>query len=286
MGDFDIILDHIESKMLEASHTLRGACKSTGESPTPDVKNPLVCQVKNISPSNVPFLIPFIGAIMLRLFKSTAVHPLDGSVTTSGLVICGNGETPVDTFLDLDLETVSSSKQPSSCRTGTMPFMARGVLNLNNKEFTRGLHHDLESLLYTVVWQGVGYKGHKTPKRGDILADWRKDSWSKSLNAKTLFITSEAIGPNSMDEVLEYVEDEELQTRCQGIGTCFHDANIDAGNAKRLNNIAWRKLSFQERLLTDKGKEKVAPPVTYVEWMKGAGEDPLCPCCQQMGDTQ
>ncbi|KAH8111380.1 hypothetical protein DFH11DRAFT_632960 [Phellopilus nigrolimitatus] len=285
MGDFDIILDRIESKMPEASHTLRGACKLTGESPTLAIKNLSVFQVKDIGQWDAPFLIPFIGATMHKLFRTTVVRPLDGSVATSGFVNCENKETPVDTFLDFDLEIVSPSKQSSNHRTGTAPFMARKVLDLSNKEFTRGFHHDLESVLYTVVWQGVGYKGYKIPKKGDILADWRKGSWKKILGAKREFIRENS----TMMEVLEYIEDEKLRFQCRGIGTCFQDAHANVGVQEALKNEKWRKLTIEERLLAAKTTPQVAamttPPVTYTQWMEGAGEDLSCTCCQQTGDT-
>ncbi|KAH8111391.1 hypothetical protein DFH11DRAFT_633596 [Phellopilus nigrolimitatus] len=223
---------------------------------------------------------------MDKLFRSTVVLPLDGSVATSGFVNCENKETPVDTFLDLDLEMVSPSKQSNNHRTGTVPFMAREVLDLSNKEFTRGLHHDLESVLYTVVWQGVGYMGYKIPKKGDILADWRKDSWKTIQGAKRLFIREK----NTRKEILDCIEDKKLRFHCQGIGTCFQEADVKVDVQEVLESKKWLKLTIEERILAANATMQVAamaaPSVTYAEWMRGAGEDPSCACCSQSGDTQ
>ncbi|KAH8110012.1 hypothetical protein DFH11DRAFT_845208 [Phellopilus nigrolimitatus] len=216
---------------------------------------------------------------------------LHGDISISNIAFYRNDKNEIiAVLLDFDLASYFPLKQSSNHRTGTAPFMAREVLNLNDKDFTRALHHDLESLFYIVVWYSVGYKGYKIPKKGDILADWRKGSWEKILVAKNQFISGNAIQPASMAAVLKHVEDEDLRFCCKGIGSCFHDADADAGYQQTLANIKMRELSRPERALAEAAASKapmtLAPPVTYAEWMKGAGEDPSCTCCQQMGATQ
>ncbi|KAH8111381.1 hypothetical protein DFH11DRAFT_632965 [Phellopilus nigrolimitatus] len=223
---------------------------------------------------------------MHKLFRTTVVRPLDGSVATSSFVSYENEETPVDTFLDFDLDIVSPSKQSSNHRTGTVPFMAREVLDLSNKEFTRGFHHDLESVFYVVVWQGAGYKGSKVPKKGDILAEWRELSWNKIPAAKELFIREKS----TRKVILDCIEDEKLRFRCQGLGTCFQKENVKFDVQEILEDEKALELTIEERILAAKATTQTAamtaPPVTYAQWMKGAGEDPSCTCCSQSGDTQ
>ncbi|KAH8111371.1 hypothetical protein DFH11DRAFT_630305 [Phellopilus nigrolimitatus] len=196
----------------------------------------------------------------------------------------------VAVLLDFDLASYFPFKQSSNHRTGTAPFMAREVLNLDNKEFTRDFHHDLESVFYTVVWYGVGYYGYTIPKKGDVLAKWRKGSWGDIMEAKEIFITSEGTGPSSMKRVFKYIEDKEIRIHCQGIGKCFYDASAVVTAHKTLENERWYEMSFEEKLLADDATEQVAaitaPPVTYVKWMKSSGEDPSCTCCPKSGDTQ
>ncbi|KAH8110010.1 hypothetical protein DFH11DRAFT_1807262 [Phellopilus nigrolimitatus] len=213
----------------------------------------------------MPFLIPFIGASMQRLFISTAVLPLDGSVNTSGFVIYdnGDGETPVDILLDLGLEKVSPSKQSSNHRVGTAPFMARDVLNLSKNELTRGLHHDLES-------------GHIIPKKGDILAEWRKGYWSDILVTKRDFISDQ----KTMKSILDHIENPLFRARCRAIGDQFFIAAGD-GLSLQVQQTRLRRSdqSLQEALATEiegttKGNNTSAPVVTYAEWMKAAFENP------------
>lgn len=52
--------------------------------------------------------------------------------------------------------------------------------------------HELESILYTSVWQGVGYKGARPPNYGDPLITWRRGTWSEVHSFKRSFIYNPA----------------------------------------------------------------------------------------------
>ncbi|KAH8104378.1 hypothetical protein DFH11DRAFT_1864779 [Phellopilus nigrolimitatus] len=268
---------------------LRDACMTKGEIFEVREFRALVMReyfrIYDLKPKDFWAVIVQIVKCLHTLFVRLKMLHGDISISNIAFYLSEKNEI-VAVLLDFDLASYFPFKQSSNHRTGTAPFMAREVLDLSNKEFTRGFHHELESAFYTVVWHGVGYKGYKIPKKGDILADWRKGSWKKILGAKRSFIRE----PSTMMEVLDYIEDKELRTHCQGIGTCFHDASAEVTAQQKLANIKWRKLSFQEKLeaadVTTQVAAMTAPPVTYAEWMKGADEDPSCTCCQPPGDTQ
>ncbi|KAH8111406.1 hypothetical protein DFH11DRAFT_1880016 [Phellopilus nigrolimitatus] len=272
---------------------LRDACMRKGEIFEVREFRALVMReyfhIYDLGPRDFWSVIVQIAKCLHTLF--VRLKMLHGDISISNIAFYRNDKNEIiAVLLDFDLASYSPFKQSSNHRTGTAPFMAREVLNLNDKDFTRALHHDLESLFYIVVWYSVGYKGYKIPKKGDILADWRKGSWEKILVAKNHFISGNAIQPASMAAVLKHVEDEDLRFCCKGIGSCFHDANAEVTAQIKRDNIKMRALSRPERVLAEAAASKapmtLAPPVTYAEWMRGAGEDPSCTCCLQSGDTQ
>ncbi|KAH8111374.1 hypothetical protein DFH11DRAFT_1745828 [Phellopilus nigrolimitatus] len=226
-----------------------------------------------------------IYQLMQMLFMTTMVLRVDTGVTATCFCKKEKRE-PLDAMLDFDLSSFSPHARARSQRTGTVPFMAREILKRSDrKEVICALHHDLESLFYVAIWQGVGYRGSKAPQKGDILADWKKDYWSDAMNTKTLLITGRPTAPHSMEAVLKYMEDKRLRIHCQGIGYCFRDANAEVTAQRVLEDEKWLKLSFEERLLATTQETAITvPAVTYAKWMKGAGEDPSCTCCPQKED--
>lgn len=85
-------------------------------------------------------------------------------------------------------------------RSGTTPFMAIETLDLNSPGYKHHLCHDLESILYVVVWHGLGYRHklhiyptennryNKDRKQRDILKGWRAGSWRHvKIQKETLF---------------------------------------------------------------------------------------------------
>jgi hypothetical protein len=97
-------------------------------------------------------------------------------------------------LIDYDLATMPPfDKDPTSKHlTGTAPFMAYELLCLDpNVTYQHGLHHDLESCFYCMIWHGVGYKTNKKftkLKKVDILRDWRVGAWKTIAGRKFSFV--------------------------------------------------------------------------------------------------
>lgn len=63
----------------------------------------------------------------------------------------------------------------------------------SGERYRHHLVHELESILYTAVWQGVGYKGARPPTYGNPLATWRRGTWSEVYSSKRTFIDQPAV---------------------------------------------------------------------------------------------
>ncbi|KAH8111404.1 hypothetical protein DFH11DRAFT_1546791 [Phellopilus nigrolimitatus] len=277
----DVLLDRVESERPEANERsieLREAWKICSMYTRDRISvTPPVYELVDGSPWKV-----LIYQLMQMLSMTPMVLRVGVDVTATGFCKKEKRE-PQDARLDLG--SFSPYAYAISQRTGAVPFMAREILERSDrKEVICALHHDLESLFYVAIWQGVGYRGSKAPQKGDILAEWKKDSWSDAMNAKTLLITGRPTAPHSMEAVLKYMEDKRLRIHCQGIGYCFRDANAEVTAQRVLEDEKWLKLSFEERLLATTQDTITVPAVTYAKWMKGAGEDPSCTCCPQKED--
>ncbi|KAH8111400.1 hypothetical protein DFH11DRAFT_1546788 [Phellopilus nigrolimitatus] len=137
---------------------------------------------------------------------------------------------------------------------------------------------------------GVGYKGYKIPKEGDILVMWRKGPWSDIMMEKELFINK----PEPRTAVLDFIEDDKLRVRCQRIRERFFISNKKADDLRlqHQQGEVLLGLSLEEAMLPENmekiahGKPALASAVTYVEWMQAAIEDPSCTCCSKKSTTQ
>jgi hypothetical protein len=119
----------------------------------------------------------------------------------------------VAVLIDYDLATMPPfDKDPTSKhRTGTAPFMAYELLNLDfNATYQHGLHHDLESCFYCIIWHGVGYKTNKKftklrtmphLPRADVLRDWRVGAWKKIASSKFNFVVEVASSRNALTQI-------------------------------------------------------------------------------------
>lgn len=70
-------------------------------------------------------------------------------------------------------------------RIGTAPFIAREVLR--GDPYKHNLRHDLESLMYVLIWYMFGYRIKEMPQK-DPLRKWRKGDSSSMLEAKALLL--------------------------------------------------------------------------------------------------
>ena len=119
-----------------------------------------------------------------------AIGPLDPTSRTETGVACV-------VLLDFDPATfaLTGSAQEgwkSEYRLGTKPFMAIETLDTTAGQHTHLYAHELESILYALVWLGVGYRGaeHPTVPRNqpDILRKWRVGNWEEVCSAKKDFL--------------------------------------------------------------------------------------------------
>lgn len=89
--------------------------------------------------------------------------------------------------------------------------MAIETLDVESKHpYTHHYVHELESILYTAIWYGVGYRDAEYPqkkKEFDYLAGWRKGTWKEVRIEKRHFLRSPW-------EVLSYLGKGEIRYFC------------------------------------------------------------------------
>lgn len=119
-------------------------------------------------------------------------------------------------LLTTDIAAGESNTDKCQERSGTAPFMA--IESLDNSLFPEYVHelcHGLESLLYSSVWHGVGYRwkegkgpmiwdGHKNV---DLLRGWRVGSWKDVVKEKVDFLGSAV-------DICDYIDHEDLSQKC------------------------------------------------------------------------
>jgi hypothetical protein len=116
-------------------------------------------------------------------------------------------------LIDYDLATMPPFDKDSTSKhlTGTAPFMAYELLTLDsNATYQHGLHHDLESCFYCMIWHGVGYKTNKKltkfrtvadPHGVDVLRDWQVGSWTIIAEKKLNFFVSADSSRNVLRQI-------------------------------------------------------------------------------------
>ncbi|KAJ7628532.1 hypothetical protein FB45DRAFT_39871 [Roridomyces roridus] len=104
---------------------------------------------------------------------AVTVHPLSSDVATAGAADASAIATPVSPTgprraltIDFDYSRVkeretpvSTNKSPVGHRTGTVPFMAVEVLLRGDQLQAHEAKHDLESMLYVLIWLCLYYAG-------------------------------------------------------------------------------------------------------------------------------
>lgn len=124
----------------------------------------------------------------------------------SGFLTSVKGELPVANMKSSTVSGVSAdSSAPTSLykaastgeednndichRSGTMPFMAIEALDLKLSPYIHDICHDLESIFYTSVWHGVGYRSTESARqKHDILRGWRMGTWEQVVIKKNSFL--------------------------------------------------------------------------------------------------
>ena len=121
---------------------------------------------------------------------------------------------PIAVLIDFDLAIKSPLDKPSSEEhVGTVPFMSREYLLYPDCDY--GLHHDLESFYYCVIWHGLGYETldkYPCEKGGqdDILKDWRVGSYRQMALIKSAHLASDI-----MHEISDSFLDESFAEKCK-----------------------------------------------------------------------
>ena len=112
---------------------------------------------------------------MHTIFVKRKPEILHRDISFDNIVYYEKGEEVVGILIDFDLASYYGHEATTESRSGTAPFMAREVLNLP-RPYVHGLHHDLESLLYVVLWFGLQFDEQKDElalKMKDVLRPWR-----------------------------------------------------------------------------------------------------------------
>ncbi|THH04541.1 hypothetical protein EW145_g5443 [Phellinidium pouzarii] len=198
-------------------------------------------------------------------------------------------------LLDFDLASLPHQGHDSRHRTGTAPLMAREVLNAAEKAYTHGVHHELESLLYIIVWHGMGYKGYTLPKgTEDTLVMWRKGTWENILQHKKTFIQDQS----EASKIISKIRDRKLANHCNPILNCYTKAYLAKLAVQvELNDLRDAKVAEMEseglEPVWEEGKVASERAVSFAEWMKAANvqldeSDKVkgCECCAQLVQPQ
>lgn len=153
----------------------------------------------------------------------------------------------VGVLIDFDLATYplpNGDDDPTSHhRFGTKPFMAIETLDTESREpYTHHFIHEMESILYTVVWQGVGYRGAELPLKNkdlDYLAKWRKGPWTDVRDSKKGFL-------DKPSTILRHIQDSTLVGFCLNLSTC-----INARYKAILDHKSWKSMALFQQIVQD-----------------------------------
>lgn len=164
-------------------------------------------------------------------------------------------------LLTTDIAAGESNTGKCQERSGTAPFMV--IESLDNSLFPEYVHdlcHELESLLYTYVWHGVGYrwKEGKCPmiwdghKNVDLLRGWRVGTWKDVVKEKVDFLGSAA-------DKCDYIDHEDLSQKCYKLTTVFSQRVMAI--RRRMND---RRMDRRARMRKTEGLGKRAGVETSV----------------------
>lgn len=130
-------------------------------------------------------------------------------------------------FIDFDLATSQlcngDDEPPVHYQLGTIPFMAIETLDAESGEpYSHHLVHEMESILYTSVWHGVGDNGAIIPRNSkefDYLTGWRKGTWKSVRNMKKRFLTEP-------DKILSHIPEGLLFDLCTRLTAVLDDRYV------------------------------------------------------------
>ena len=141
---------------------------------------------------------------------------------------------PVAVLIDFDLAIRSPlDKLSSEEHVGTVPFLSVEYIMCPNCEY--GLHHDLESFYYCVIWHGLGYETlDKFPcekgRQDDILKIWRIGDRQQMAFMKIAHLCSKI-----MQGVFDSFLDKSFTEKCKLLWEKLEETNC-----------AWKKLARLE----------------------------------------
>lgn len=168
----------------------------------------------------------------------------------------------IGVLIDFDLASAPpfDFERTSNHRTGTVPFMALDVLDISAGTIcVHGLHHDLESYFYVIMWHGLGYRGASRPKtNSDPLEGWRKGSWQQVMNSKMAFFANAKAAENMFGSMTK-----RLQVRCKRFYEAIYWTDVENRLATR-QAMANRRSTMtveEEEKAVEEGKTNRLGPV-------------------------
>lgn len=179
--------------------------------------------------------------------------------------------------LDLDL-TQFSCTVPQTCtelRTEAAPFMARELLVGVHNQCQRGLHHDLESLFYVLVWYALDYRGRIRPRK-DPLWDWRMGKYAEIKKVKEAFISQYDLN-NDRDTLYDI----------KVVATKIQLQSIRRAYKSRTGNVAMWFIT-QSRIMSAKRNDAEAAIIAQAEeegWDEAAIDDRILEINIEYGDA-
>ncbi|KAK8149019.1 hypothetical protein G3M48_008496 [Beauveria asiatica] len=134
--------------------------------------------------SLVELLQVFRDAVMCHRSLYYDAKILHRDISPGNIIILDhqNAEQPKGLLIDLDSAiNLDETSEAELGVTGTMPFMAIGVLR--NEPHT--YRHDLESFFYVLIWMIIT-DDTESPPEGSRLRHWSNDDWDSLAARKTL----------------------------------------------------------------------------------------------------
>ncbi|KAI9784438.1 MAG: hypothetical protein M1839_002094 [Geoglossum umbratile] len=157
--------------------------------------------------SNLELLMAFRDAVKGHRSLYATGKILHRDISDGNIIITskqGEGD-PVGILIDLDMSCeIGEEPKGQRFRTGTLEFMAIGVLKAEEHRYD----HDLESIFYVFLWIIIT-NGGNTPGETSILREWYDDTY-ENLTANKLA----HINPRGFQKILA-----EFPSRFQSLGS-------------------------------------------------------------------
>ena len=161
-------------------------------------------------------------------------------------------------------------------RIGTMAFMAIETLDLTAPDYKHHLSHDLESIFYTSVWHGVGYRCGKKrypiallhtendEKEVDLLRFWRTGTWKSVAAKKEAFLSSSS-------DTTRYILDDFLETICGDLARLFYRRRSAAKEAAEESKQLERIRNLYKKLMSGDGGNGIIKTSDISTWASRNG---------------